>query len=597
MNSIQILKDSISKLLKHPYANTKYIALANILTMYIFIPLLRKLALALMKISGITYISYDNIFTVFKNVPLFSIIFIVLFIFILILLYIQFYIIIITMQYIRNDKYISSTKLLTSTVFAISCLSPTKLLFTFFYLLIFVPLAGFSFYTKLLANVRIPDFIMEFITTTNSIYPIVLGLFYILVLYVAIRLVLVLPLMMLENIKLKKAINISLKYTKKKLFFYLKNYILIFVTLSFAMTSIYFILLAIQLGFDNYLPSFAYNSSLIIIFIMQGFNYFYWLVGVYLTFSVFFNQIEEYNLLAPLLNTSSFFNNNVKLSSETIFITFFTIISLFSLFTYNSMYLQNVLNSKPLSISHRGISNKKGVENTIQSFNKAIKYKPDYVEIDIQLTKDDKFVVYHDKTLKGLTNKSTEVSSLTLEQLTNTTIKQNNYKTTISDFDSYLENANKHKQKLLIEFKLYDSDPKHFVNLFLDKYQKNIITNNHQIQSLSYDALNYLNQKNRTIPAGYIMILEVLGQPKDIVDFYTLEYSTLNKRFIDEIHANNKKVYAWTVSDEESMSGLMFQNIDGIVTTDLKTLQETIDGFYSQNSYSKKLLYYIIGQS
>ena len=51
-----------------------------------------------------------------------------------------------------------------------------------------------------------------------------------------------------------------------------------------------------------------------------------------------------------------------------------------------------------MQIAHRGLA---GLypENTRLSFEKALEYKPDAMEIDVQMTKDGKLVVFHDEEL------------------------------------------------------------------------------------------------------------------------------------------------------------------------------------------------------
>ena len=63
---------------------------------------------------------------------------------------------------------------------------------------------------------------------------------------------------------------------------------------------------------------------------------------------------------------------------------------------YNYDYLSNRSISEPLLISHRGVTNKNGAQNTIEALEKTAKEKPDYVEMDILETKDHQFVVMHD---------------------------------------------------------------------------------------------------------------------------------------------------------------------------------------------------------
>lgn len=65
-------------------------------------------------------------------------------------------------------------------------------------------------------------------------------------------------------------------------------------------------------------------------------------------------------------------------------------------------YVEGFMDTVPLTISHRGVDEENGVQNTIPAMEATAKSKPDYVEMDIQETKDHQFVVFHDPTLKDL---------------------------------------------------------------------------------------------------------------------------------------------------------------------------------------------------
>lgn len=64
--------------------------------------------------------------------------------------------------------------------------------------------------------------------------------------------------------------------------------------------------------------------------------------------------------------------------------------------TYNTNYLSHTPDRKPVTISHRGVNGNNGVQNTLDSLIETNKAKPDYVEMDIQETKDHQFIVMHD---------------------------------------------------------------------------------------------------------------------------------------------------------------------------------------------------------
>ena len=78
---------------------------------------------------------------------------------------------------------------------------------------------------------------------------------------------------------------------------------------------------------------------------------------------------------------------------------------------------QPMFNSeKPIVFGHRGSPNLV-IENTIPSFQKAIDQGVDGLEFDIRLSKDKQIVVFHDASLKRLSDRSEAVSELSLTEL------------------------------------------------------------------------------------------------------------------------------------------------------------------------------------
>lgn len=69
-----------------------------------------------------------------------------------------------------------------------------------------------------------------------------------------------------------------------------------------------------------------------------------------------------------------------------------------------------------LIFSHRGLHNKNYPENSIPAFENSIKCGFD-IEFDVQLTKDNKLVVFHDKNINRMTGIDKKVSDCTLDEL------------------------------------------------------------------------------------------------------------------------------------------------------------------------------------
>ena len=68
--------------------------------------------------------------------------------------------------------------------------------------------------------------------------------------------------------------------------------------------------------------------------------------------------------------------------------------------------------------AHRGCSYA-WPENTLQAFEAACKYNITGIELDIQLTKDNKMVVIHDETVDRTTNGTGKVKDFTLAEIKN----------------------------------------------------------------------------------------------------------------------------------------------------------------------------------
>ena len=69
------------------------------------------------------------------------------------------------------------------------------------------------------------------------------------------------------------------------------------------------------------------------------------------------------------------------------------------------------------------------------------------------------------------------------------TVKENGQEAPIASFDDYLAKANQAKQKLLVEIKTSKQDSQGALSNFIEKYERPLIKNNHQVQSLDYNVI------------------------------------------------------------------------------------------------------------
>lgn len=126
-----------------------------------------------------------------------------------------------------------------------------------------------------------------------------------------------------------------------------------------------------------------------------------------------------------------------------------------------SLSLANRFMQKPATsqfvMAHMGVTSDRDVQNAIENLHKVSATKPDYVEIDIQHTKDGVYVLSHDATIKATNGKKYKIRQTNWEQLQKVTYQSNGKKIKVSNFGDYLNEANRLNQRLLVELKINSS--------------------------------------------------------------------------------------------------------------------------------------------
>ena len=96
-------------------------------------------------------------------------------------------------------------------------------------------------------------------------------------------------------------------------------------------------------------------------------------------------------------------------------------------------------NNKILKIGHRGA---KGhiLENTIDSFKKAVELGVDAIELDVHQCKTGEIVVFHDDSVNRLTNGKGAIKDLSLKELKKLSLGDNYFIPTLEETLDYLNN-------------------------------------------------------------------------------------------------------------------------------------------------------------
>lgn len=583
--------------LKGTQAYFRDVLIMHLFILFICLPLLNSTTRFILNRGAIDYISSDNITTILSQHPGVLLSLTAVLLTILLLVYFEFTFLLMSVYFIKKQTPISLKQLLQATFRQLKKIRPLTFLFFLAYFVLILPISGLSFNSDLLSKVKIPAFIMDFIFTNRWIVVSSFILFYIFLAYIGIRLIFALPEMILRDRPFKQAVKESWYLTKSRFFAILGQFIIIGGSILLISFAGYLIVLLAQIIVEQFFPNYSLISAVFAMTILQAILLFNIVMSTVGIFYIIIDFMDDEGFLPETPNWFRLESPNKRFSvlkntSLVLFAVFFGV----GVCLYNMDYLTSASQTKPVTISHRGVSGGNSAQNTLAALEKTSRtYHPDYVEMDVQETKDGQFVVMHDFNLKKLTGINKAPQDLTLKELEKLKVTENGAKEPVVSFDTYLKRANELNQKLLIEIKNSKNDSKDIVDRFVKKYEENILTHQHILQSLTYQTVSDLKNANPNFYVGYILPFNIVGPPVTPADFLTMEYSTINRNFIDSAHQDGKKVYVWTVNYSDGISRMMFYGVDGIITDQMTILNENIKAMDEEITYSDKLLNFVLG--
>ena len=545
---------------------------------YLWLPLNSWLAGLLLSQTGYLFISYNNIFAIITSSPLISLAFLVLIVINLLVAYFQICLLFIGARHLlyheKRTLIEYSRKVFQQSFLFMKRLSFCKMAFIFFYVAMLFPFIRKILKIYYLNKIVIPDFIVTYLEDKHWLVGLMIFASAWILLYVSVRLMFALPKILFEKRTVREGVKFSLQKTKKQVLFYAWNLLLIIIK-----TYLFFFLLLTplligQIVIDNLTQKESLILGVINFVLIK--NIHYMALTYFLVKFVSFLTGEELEIM-PRRKKDHLMRWGV-MGCASIF---------FALEGY--IYLEAPVTNTPLVISHRGVSNKNGVQNTVQSLEKTAQLKPDLIEMDVQETKDGQFVMMHDANLKNLAGINASPQDLTLEELTGLDISENGYRTKISSFDDYLNRANELHQRLLIEIKTSKKDSPQMMERFLEKYGPIIKQYGHQMQSLDYHVIDQVLKYDSTIPAYFILPYNSIF-PKTKATGYTMEYSTLDEYFVTKLWYTEQKLYVWTINSSDALDKSLQLSVDGMITDDTEMLQETLAAAQEDPEYTDLLL-------
>lgn len=582
------LKDLINngKEFKQHWLNYLMLLLGlDLLNQFIVIPIFRYFTTFLLQASAIPFVSFQNIVTIVTTHTFVFLILLLELVLLLAVVYWQFAFLMLSIRAIEAEQF----RLITALKEGFNSLTKIRIGSAFLlilYFLLIVPFADIVYRTPLLAKIKVPEFILDYMTRT-PVLLVILITSYVLIIFFGVRLLLTLPLMIFEEKKTTAAMKESWRLTRHGNWWpIVGRLILLAIIVSLFLLVFYLVIYGLQLLWDLLPGKFALAMGILNLLLIQLVSELVLVGSTVIAFLVLFAPLK----LANRKSGEGKVNKRHRLLI--IFTSLAVLLLIISSVANDFFYLTNVNAKAPVIISHRGVDNKNGVQNTIAALRKTAKEKPDFVEIDLHETKDQKFVVLHDENLAKLTGVDKLPSELTLKQLTKLTAREDGHEGKIASFDQYLAAAQKLHQKLLIEIKTTPKDSKKFLQNFNRQYGRTVLQNGYQVQSLDYRVVEGLHQINPKLSVFYIQPYN-FTYPQSAADGYSMEYSTLNTDFIWQAHLQQHPVYAWTVNDKKIIKKMMYEQVDGLITDKVSLAKKAICEFQDESSYASRILNYL----
>lgn len=267
----------------------------------------------------------------------------------------------------------------------------------------------------------------------------------------------------------------------------------------------------------------------------------------------------------------------------------------YSVFTGKANF-RLALFQNPTVMAHRGLS-ADAPENTLYAFSDAILVGADFIELDVQQTRDGVLVVMHDSNLKRTTGVNKDIWDVDYADIQNldagSWFDPAYANARIPTLEETLQFVDK-RAKLNIEIKptKHGSDTlEQDVAELITRYQ---YTDACYVTSFSYGSLKKVKEANPEIRTGYLMSV-AYGQ------FYSLKYAdafSLNKVFVtsqvvNAAHQQGKQIFAWTVNSMSEVRSLCNLHVDSIITDDPVMVQNVISRDSTGETLRSVLDYFI----
>ncbi|MER6201461.1 glycerophosphodiester phosphodiesterase family protein [Streptomyces sp. NPDC001586] len=258
---------------------------------------------------------------------------------------------------------------------------------------------------------------------------------------------------------------------------------------------------------------------------------------------------------------------------------------------------------EPVVYAHRGAS-AYAPENTLAAIDLAMRLGFDWVENDVQRTRDGELVVIHDDTLTRTTNveqvfpgrspwKVKDFTAAEIARLDAGSWFGEEYAgARVPTLRQYLGRVQRNQQKLLLEIKkpeLYPGIEEQTLKVLGDAgwLDERHVAQRLVVQSFSADCVRIVHRLRPDLLTAFLGTPTVADLPQyaEFTDRINPWHTTISADWVAAVHrllgAHGKamEVDTWIVDDAATARKVQDMGVDGIITNAPDVVQEAVDGF------------------
>lgn len=447
------------------------------------------------------------------------------------------------------------------------------------YVIFMAPMSGVGFKLSFLKGFDMPNFIMSEIDQ-NTLYTIIYSIGIILLIYVSLKFIFTFNYMIINNMKANEAIKASSKLFKENRKTVLKELAVMLIVTALISSIVLFIWLTLIVKISGQLNLDGYLSRIIMIALLQIQNFGILIISIllvpfecYYVTKLFYKLIDPKDIEYPKIaeKTKKSMLDNILHKKKTLIAIALTALLLYSMTM--GIFTREIIgyNNHIKIYGHRGY----GVgtpENSISAIKKSIDNNIDYIEIDVQRTKDRKYVLNHDKTFERVSYEkpyfiNKKVSDLNYSQIETLDIgrrvSQRYAGEKVPRIEEVLDVC---KNKIKINLELKEGIDHEMIDDLMELVRKKGMKKQVFFTSLNIRDIEYIENKDSTFDTGLIYFIKLGNYGSVDADYMIMEEREATDSNIKKLHKKGKKVIVWTVNTQESIDKFSKIDVDGIIT-------------------------------